>query len=73
MRVMKRLSIMVDHDTFDRLRALARERNVSLAEIIRQALTDKAREFRSTPRSLGIAESAPARTSEFSGRAPPQP
>jgi predicted transcriptional regulator len=63
---------MADDDTLDRLRALARERHVSVAEIIRQALSDKAREFRPRPRSLGIAESAPARTSEFAGRVPPR-
>jgi predicted transcriptional regulator len=64
---------MADDDTLDRLRALARERHLSLAEVIRQALAEKALEFRPRPRSLGVAESAPSRTSEFSMRVPPRP
>ena len=48
---------MADEITLDRLHSLARERGVSFAEVVREALADKATEFRPKPRSIGIANS----------------
>jgi len=56
---MVRTTIVADDGVLDRLRALARDRGVSFAEVVREALEAKAAEFRPQPRSLGIAQSAP--------------
>lgn len=40
-----------------RLRALAQDRCVLLSEIVREALREKAKDYRPTPESLGIAAS----------------
>jgi Ribbon-helix-helix protein, copG family len=53
---MVRTSVMADQQTLDRLRALARDRGVSFATIVREALEEKAREYRPKPH-LGIFDS----------------
>ena len=55
--VMKRTTIMADPDTLARLRALARDRGVSFAVVVREALEEKAREYRPRPTIFGIASS----------------
>ena len=70
---MQRTTIMADDTTVDRLRNLARERGVSLAEVVREALEDKARSYRPKPTSLGAAQSAPARTASGRGSRPQPP
>lgn len=52
-----RTTIMAEPEVLDRLRALARDRGTSLAEVVREALEEKAREYRPKPTSLGIASS----------------
>ena len=71
---MERTTIMADEATMDRLRALARDRGVSLAQVVREALVEKAAEHRPKPRSVGIASSGPGRTSEQAAtrRTPPR-
>ena len=54
---MVRTSILADEQTLDRLRALARERGVSLGAVIREALDEKAAEPRPRPLSAGIGAS----------------
>lgn len=48
---------MADPITMDRLKALAKERGVSLATVVREALEDKAKEYRPRPLSLGMFDS----------------
>ena len=48
--------MMADQQTLDRLRALARDRGVSFATIVREALEAKAKEYRPKPH-LGIFDS----------------
>lgn len=57
---MERTTIVADERVLERLRALAHDRGVSFAEVVREALETKAGEFRPTPRSIGIASSGGA-------------
>ena len=50
---MERTTIMADPETLRRLRALARERGVSFAEIVREALEAKADEHHPRPTIFG--------------------
>ncbi len=71
---MERTSIMARPETLDRLRALARDRGTSLAEVVREALEEKAREYRPKPTFLGMMSSGRsnvART-EATERVPPR-
>ena len=54
---MVRTTVMADERTLERLRALARDRRVSFAEIVREALDQKAAEYRPRPSCLGIGDS----------------
>lgn len=65
---------MADDGTVERLKGLARDRGVSFAEVVREALDDKAREHRPTPRSLGIGASETSCTAAEEGtrRVPPR-
>jgi hypothetical protein len=54
---MERTTIMADEAVVERLRALARDRGVSFAEVVREALEVKAAEYRPRPRSLGLFSS----------------
>jgi len=45
---------MADPITLDRLKALAKERGVSFAAIVREALEEKAETYRPIPLSLGM-------------------
>jgi len=71
---MQRTSIMADVDTLERLRALARERGVSFAEIAREALEAKAKEYRPRPTCLGVGSSGRRDVSDVAGvgRTPPR-
>jgi hypothetical protein len=71
---MKRTTIMADEVVVDRLRRLAQERSVSFAEVVREALEEKARSYRPKPTSLGAGQSAPSRTAAraASRRQPPR-
>ena len=48
---------MADPEVLKKLRALARERGVSMAELAREALAEKANELRPRPLSLGAGAS----------------
>lgn len=54
---MKRTTIAAPDDVMDRLRAIAVQRNVSLATVIREALEEKAASQRPLPKSLGMGAS----------------
>ncbi len=64
---MKRTTIMAQEDTLERLRALARERGVSFAEVAREALDEKAGAFRPRPKSLGVGDSGRRDVSRVAG------
>lgn len=55
---MKRTTIMADEATVDRLRRLAGQRGVSFAQVVREALEDKAETFAPVPTSLGAGASS---------------
>jgi len=55
---MTRTTIMADDALLDRLRAIAREEGVSLAEVIRQGLEWRAKLRRRPPSFIGAIESA---------------
>lgn len=72
---MKRTTIMADPETIERLREIARSEGRSLAEIVREALEDRARRPRPRLRFLGIAESTPGSgpTARESAEVRPEP
>ena len=72
--VMKRTTIRVEEATLDGLQRLALDRGVSFADVVREALDEKAKEYRRRPRSLGIFDSgrADVSTRASEGRAPPR-
>jgi hypothetical protein len=65
---------MADPVTLERLKELARARGVSLAEVVREALDEKARSYRPKPISIGSGESKPSRTASETAtrRQPPR-
>ena len=54
---MKRTTIMAPEELLDRLQAIAREEDVSLAEVIRQALELRARQPLRRPRFVAAGRS----------------
>ena len=54
---MVRTTIMADPVILGKLRMLAQERGVSMAELAREALAEKAQELRPRPRCLGAGAS----------------
>jgi hypothetical protein len=54
---MERTTVLADPEVLARLRSLARERKVSFAEVVREALDEKAKEFRPRPRIIGMFSS----------------
>jgi len=71
--VIRRTTIVAPDDLLQRLRALAAERGVSLAAVIREALEEKAARHRPKPRSLGMAASGYTDTARRSGDERPEP
>ena len=71
---MKRTTVMAEPDTLDRLRRLSRERGVSFAEVVREALVEKAAEYLPAPTCLGLFESGSEDGSVVAdaGRIPPR-
>jgi len=71
---MQRTTVMADESTVERLKGLARERGVSFAEVVREALQDKASSYRPKPLSLGSGQSSVSRTAATRGsrRQPPR-
>jgi Arc/MetJ-type ribon-helix-helix transcriptional regulator len=54
---MPRTTIVASEELLERLRRIAAERRTSMAEVIREALEEKAQSYRPRPRSLGIGAS----------------
>lgn len=71
---MVRTTVMAEKEVVERLRLLARDRGVSFAEIAREALVEKGREYRARPTCLGLGSSGRRDNSEHAGvgRAPPR-
>ncbi|MHB8512768.1 MAG: ribbon-helix-helix protein, CopG family [Actinomycetota bacterium] len=71
---MIRTTIMADEGTIKKLRMLAKERGVSFAEIVREALRHKAEELRPKLTFLGSVSGTRSDTLEKfgSGRVPPR-
>ncbi|MFL5796715.1 MAG: CopG family transcriptional regulator [Actinomycetota bacterium] len=72
---MKRTTIVAPEAVLERLRTLARDRGVSFSEIVREALDQKAAEYRPKPTFLGIASSGRTdiASTEATEPAPPEP
>ncbi len=70
---MKRTTIMAPDALLDRLLAIAAERQVPLAAVIREALEEKVENHRPKPRSLGIGASGRADTARRAGDERPVP
>lgn len=64
---MKRTTIMAPPDLLLRLREMATERQTSLANLVREALEEKASTYRPRPRSLGIGASGFSDTAQRAG------
>ena len=54
---MVRTTVMADPIVMERLKGLAAERGVSLATVVREALEEKAREYRPKPTWIGMFSS----------------
>jgi hypothetical protein len=54
---MVRTTVMADQVVMDRLKALAKQRGVSLATVVREALEDKAQEYRPRQTWIGMFDS----------------
>ncbi|MEX0985688.1 MAG: CopG family transcriptional regulator [Actinomycetota bacterium] len=70
---MVRTTVMAEEIVMERLKALAAERGVSLSMLVREALAEKADEYRPRP-SLGIGASGSSSlgTDASRGRIPPR-
>ncbi len=70
---MRRTTIVASDELLDRLRRAAAERGISMAELIREALEEKAKTYHTRPRSLGIGASGHTDTARRAGEERPQP
>jgi plasmid stability protein len=70
---MSRTTIVAPEHLLKRLRLMAAERGTSMATLIREALEEKVANDRPRPRSLGIAASGHADTSERASTKRPVP
>ena len=64
---MRRTTIMADEQTLETLEALAQDRRVSLALVVREALEEKARQYRPRPTCLGVGDSGKSDVSAEAG------
>jgi hypothetical protein len=72
---MKRTTIVAPDDLLDRLQAIARQENISLAEVIRQGLELRAQQAMRRPRFVGSGRSShpPFDTARRAGEMQPEP
>lgn len=72
---MKRTTIMAPDELLDRLQAIARQENVSLAEVIRQGLELRAQQAMRRPRFVasGRSDEPPFDTARRAGEMQPEP
>jgi predicted DNA-binding ribbon-helix-helix protein len=71
--VMERTTFSIPKPILNRLRKMAAERRTSIAALVREALEEKAKEYRPRPRSLGIGSSGRLDTARQTGDERPQP
>ena len=70
---MERTTISMSDETLERLRLLAAERRTSMAALIREAVDEKVRSYRTRPRSLGIGASGHPDTARRAADERPEP
>jgi len=70
---MQRTTLMLPEDVHRRLRRLAAERGVSMAELVREAIDEKLERVRPRTLSLGIGASGYADTARRTWNERPQP
>lgn len=71
--MMQRTTVVAPEDLLNRLRHQARDRGVSLATVIREALEAQAEKTRPVPRSLGMFDSGVSDMSQRSAQERPEP
>ena len=70
---MERTTISLPRDLIVRLRVIAAERRVSMAQVIREALEEKAKQPRPQSKSIGSGDSGHTDTSEILSQGSPPP
>ena len=70
---MRRTTIVAPDALLDKLRIIAAERHTSMAEVIREALEEKAASYRPLPRSLGMGASGHTDTARRTAEERPEP
>jgi hypothetical protein len=70
---MKRTTLMAEEALLERLRAQARERGLSFAQVVREALEEKARQYRPKPKSPGSGSSGRGDIARTEGTEPVPP
>lgn len=69
----ERTTLSIPGPLLERLRTVAAERRVSMAELVREALEEKLAAHRPAPRSLGIGASAHGDTARVASDERPEP
>lgn len=70
---MRRTTVVASDELLERLRRVAAERGISMAELIREALEEALKRYRPRPRSLGIGASGHTDTARRAGEERPEP
>ncbi|MBM3925244.1 MAG: ribbon-helix-helix protein, CopG family [SAR202 cluster bacterium] len=70
---MQRITTSLPDDLMQRLRAIAVERNISMAPLVREAIEEKVNRHRPKPRSFGIGASGYTDTAMRSAVERPKP
>ena len=72
---MQRTTLSLPEELLERLRLMAAERHTSIAQVMREALEEKAKSFRPKPKSIGIGDSGYTDTARLAseGPIPPRP
>jgi len=69
----ERTTLSIPGPLLDRLRTVAADRRVSMAELVREALEEKLAAQRPKPRCLGVGASGRDDTARRTGDQPPEP
>ena len=70
---MNRTTISLPEEVLARMRVIAAERRISMAELVREAVQEKVEAYRPRPRSLGAGDSGHADTARRSADERPEP